>query len=109
MTAGQEVKKIETRLRQLGGKLDHLAGLGAEMADDAHLEYRKQIDHTKGKFAVVQDKLQRFRNSGGQKWENFKASVALAWEDFERAFKAIKQGPLVPIPVESEIVRESGD
>jgi len=109
MTAGQEVEKIETRLRQLGGKLDHLAGLGAEMVDDAHIEYRKQIDHTKDKFTVVRDKLQRFRDSGGQKWESFKGSIASAWQDLEQAFRAVKHGPLVPIPVESEVVHKPAD
>ena len=106
MTAGQEVEKIETRLRQLGGKLDHLAGLGADMADDVHIEYRKQIEHTKDKFTVVRDGLQKFRNSGGQSWESFKGKIALAWQDLERAFRAVKHGPLAAIPVESEVVHK---
>jgi hypothetical protein len=109
MTAGQEVEKIETRLRQLGGKLERLAGLGSEMADDAHIEYRKQIVHTQDKFTVVRDNLQKFKNSGGQSWESFKGNIARAWRDFEQAFRAVRHGPSVPIPVQTEDVGKPED
>jgi hypothetical protein len=103
MSAGQEVVKIETRLRQLGAKLDRLAALGAEMATDSQLEYRKQIDHIKDRHTAVQEQLQRFRAAGGQKWENFKGSIELAWHDLEQAFKGIK--PASPVPGPTETVR----
>lgn len=106
MTAGQEVEKIETKLRQLGGKLDGLVGLGVKMTDDAHVEYRKQLDHTKDKYTVVRDNLQRFKDSGGQKWESFRGGVVKAWQDLEEAFRAVRHGPPVPIPVETEVVRK---
>jgi hypothetical protein len=100
MTAGQEVVKIETRLRQLGTKLDRLAALGAEMATDSQLEYRKQIDHIKERHTAVLEQMRRFRDAGGQKWESFKSSIELAWTDLEQAFKGIKQSPPAPSPNE---------
>ena len=90
-SAGQEVGKIEMRLRQLGTKLDRLVAKADEAGTEAHAEYRKQIDHIKDKHAVVQGKLTAFRVAGGQKWDNFRGGVQIAWHDLEQAFKALKQ------------------
>ena len=89
-SAGQEVGKIETRLRQLGAKLDKLVAKTDEVGADAQADYRKQIDHIKDKHAAVQGKLTAFRAASGQKWENFKGGVEVAWHDLENAFKALK-------------------
>lgn len=102
MSAGQEVEKIETRLRQLGGKLERLASLGSEMAENAQTEYRKQIGHAKDKHTLVRDNLQKFRNAGGQNWESFKGNIAQAWRDFEEAFRAVRHGPPAPVPGPTE-------
>jgi hypothetical protein len=105
MTSGQEIVKIETRLRQLGTKLDRLEGLGAEVAEDSQADFRKQIDHIKEKHTVVREKLQRFKDAGGQKWESFKDSVELAWQELEQAFRTVRHGPPVPIPAKTEVMR----
>jgi len=90
-SAGQEVGKIETRLRQLGAKLDKLVIKADEAGTEVKVEYRKQIDCIKDKHAVVQGKLTEFRAAGGQKWDNFRGGVETAWHDLENAFKALKQ------------------
>jgi hypothetical protein len=90
-SAGQEVGKIETRLRQLGAKLDKLVVKADEAGTEVKVEYRKQIDCIKDKHAVVQGKLTEFRAAGGQKWDNFRGGVETAWHDLENAFKALKQ------------------
>jgi hypothetical protein len=92
-TVGQEVGKIEARLRQLGTKLDSLAAKAAEAGADAKLDYRKQIDLIKDKHSLARSKLEAFRAANGQKWENFKEGVETAWHDLEKAFKALKQDP----------------
>jgi hypothetical protein len=108
-TAGQDVEKIETKLRQLGTKLDRLAASDAERTLDTDIEYRKQIGDAKDKHTVVRERLQTFRNAGGQKWDNFKDSIELAWRDLEKAFLTVRHGPPVPIPVEAEAVRRPED
>jgi archaellum component FlaC len=90
-TTGQEVGKIETRLRQFGTKLDNLVAKAGEAGDEAKNEYRKQIDNIKDKHAVVQSKLNAFKAANGQKWDNFRDGVETAWHDLETAFKALKQ------------------
>ena len=90
-TVGQEVGKIETRLRQLGTRLDRLVAKADEAGTEAKTEYRKQIDHIKDKHAVVQSKLSAFRAANGQKWDDFKSGVETAWHDLENAFKSLKQ------------------
>jgi uncharacterized coiled-coil DUF342 family protein len=90
-TVGQEVGKIETRLRQLGAKLDKLVAEADEAGTEAAIDYRKSIDHIKDKHAVVQSKLNAYKAANGQKWDNFKGGVEIAWQDLADAFKAIKQ------------------
>lgn len=90
-STGQEVGRIETRLRQLGTRLDRLVAKADKAGSEVKLDYRKQIDNAKDKHAVVQEKLGAFRAANGQKWDNFKGGVESAWHDLENAFKALKQ------------------
>ena len=89
-STGQEVGKIETRLRQLGAKLDRLVAKADEAGSEAKADYRKGIDHIKDKHAAVQGKLDAYKSANGQKWDNFKDGVETAWQDLENAFKALK-------------------
>jgi len=88
---GQEVGKIETRLRQLGAKLDKLVAKADEAGTDTTVDYRRSIDLIRDKRAVVQGKLNAYRAANGQKWDSFKGGVEIAWQDLADAFKAIKQ------------------
>ena len=90
-TAGQHVGKIETRLRQLGAKLDRLVAKADEAGSEAKIDYRRSIDRIKDKHAVVQSKLNEYKAANGQKWDNFKGGVEIAWHDLSDAFNAIKQ------------------
>jgi hypothetical protein len=94
-TAGQEIGKIETRLRQLGAKLDRLAAKADEAQNEvqteAKLDYRRLVDLAKSKQAVVRGKLDAYKAANGQKWDNFKEGVEVAWRDLASAFKAVKQ------------------
>jgi len=92
-STGQEVGRIETRLRQLGAKLDKLAAKAVEAGGDVKLDYCKQIDLIKDKHSVVRSKLDAFKAANGQKWDHFKGGVETAWHDLENAFKALKQDP----------------
>jgi len=96
-TAGQEVGRIETRLRQLGAKLDRLAAKADEAGAEVKTDYRQRLDHIKNRHAVVQGKLQAFRSASGQKWDDFRGGVETAWHDLENAFKALKQPPQPPL------------
>jgi predicted nucleic acid-binding Zn-ribbon protein len=89
-TAGQEVGKIEARLRQLGTRLDRLVAKADAVGTEVKLDYRQQIEHAKEKQVVVRDKLDAYRAAGGQKWDNFKGGVESAWHELEDAFKALK-------------------
>lgn len=92
-TPGQEVGRIERRLRQLGADLDKLAAKATEAKLDANLDYRRQIDLIREKHAQVRVRLDEFRAAHGQKWDSFRAGVVTAWRDLDDAFKAIRQAP----------------
>ena len=100
-STGQEVGKIETRLRQLGTKLDRLNAKAAEAGADAKLDYRKQIDLIRDKHALVSSKLAAFRAANGQKWDNFRGGVETAWHDLENAFRALAQDASKPPAADS--------
>jgi len=89
-TVGQEVGKIETRLRQLGAELDKLVAKAGEADTEAAIDYRRSVDHIKDKHAVVQSKLNAYKAANGQKWDSFKGGIEIAWRDLADAFKAIK-------------------
>ena len=90
-TAGQQVGRIETRLRQLGTRLDRLVAKADKAETEVTADYSKQIGHAKDKQAVVRERLNAFRAANGQKWDNFKGGVESAWRDLEMAFKALKE------------------
>lgn len=94
-TAGQEIGKIETRLRQMSARLDRLSAKADEAQreeqTEAKLDYRRRIDFAKSKHAAVRGKLDAYRAANGEKWENFKGQVETAWRDWAAAFKAVKQ------------------
>jgi hypothetical protein len=90
-TAGQDIGRIERRLRQLGAKLDGLVTKAEEAGTEAKMDYRRQIDNIKEKHSAVQGKLDAFRAANGQKWDSFKGGIETAWHELENAFKALKQ------------------
>ena len=89
-TAGQQVGKIETRLRQLGARLDRLVARADAAGTEIKVDYRNQIDHVRERHAAVHDKLRAFRAANGRKWDDFRGGVETAWHDFENALKALE-------------------
>jgi hypothetical protein len=89
-TAGQEVGRIETRLRQLGTRVDRLVAKASEAGAEVKVDFGKQVDYVKDKRAAVQSQLDAFRAARGQKWDNFKGGVEMAWRDLENAYKVLE-------------------
>jgi len=89
--AGQQIGRIEIRLRQLGLRLDRLVAKADEAGPEATSDYRQQIDRIREKHAVARGKMKAFRDANGEKWENFKGGVEIACHDLENAFKAVSQ------------------
>jgi hypothetical protein len=89
-SAGQEVGKIETRLRHLGAKLDRLVVKADQAGAEVTAEYREQLGRIKETHAVVRGKLDAYKAVRCEKWDNFRAGVEAAWTDLEKAFRALK-------------------
>jgi hypothetical protein len=90
-TVGQVVGKIETRLRQLGTRLDRLVAKADEAGTEAKNEHRQRLTHIKDKLAVVRSKLDAFRAAHGRRWDDFRGGIETAWHDLENALQALKQ------------------
>jgi hypothetical protein len=89
-SAGQQVGRIETRLRQLNTRLDRLVAKADLAGTEVKADLRKQVDHAKEKHAVVQSKLGAFMAGNGEQWDHFKGGVEVAWRDLDDALKAIE-------------------
>lgn len=89
-SAGQEVRKIETRLRQLGTRLDRMVAKAELPGAAVKPDFRKQVDHAKEKHTAVQSKLNAFRTANGEQWSHFKNGVEVAWRDLDDALRAIE-------------------
>lgn len=93
-TAGQELERIETRLRQMSTRLDRLVAKEdsnqREAQTEAELDYRRRIELARSKHAAVRGKLDAYKAANGEKWENFKGAVETAWRDWAAALKAVK-------------------
>jgi len=92
-TAGQELTRLEKRLRQLGTDIDRLAAgtHEAEPGDEATRQRREQVDFTRQKHAVVRSRLDAFKTANGQKWDNFRPGIETAWHDLENALRVLKE------------------
>lgn len=90
-TPGQELSKIETRLRQLGARLDRLVAKADAAGTEVKVDFRNQVDLVREKHASVHDRLRTFRAANGQKWDDFRGGVETAWHDFENALRALEQ------------------
>ena len=90
-TAGQEVGKHKTQLRQLGGKLVRMVAKTDEVGAGAQEEYRACVEHMKDKHTAVQARLDSYRSDKGAKWEYFKGGVETTWQDLANAFRAVRQ------------------
>lgn len=88
-TAGQEIVKIETRLRQLRTKLDRLVAKADEPGAEVKPDYREQLKSASDSHAVVLSKLSAFRAGRGRKWDDFRPDVEIAWQDFDKALRAL--------------------
>lgn len=102
-STGQEVGRIETRLRQFGTKLDRMVAKADSDGVAADSDYRRQLGEVKEKHATVRGRLDAFKLARGQKWDNFKAGVEAAWRETMEAFAALVAGQrLQPVPVTVE-------
>ena len=83
------VAKMETRIENLGAKLDHLVAKAKEAGTDAKTDYRKRIHDLKAKYRAAQSKLDELRAASSEKWDAVKAGVENAWAELEAAFKKL--------------------
>jgi hypothetical protein len=101
-STGQEVGRIETRVRQFGTKLDRLLAQ-ADADGGAESDYRRQLGEVKEKHATVRSRLDAFKAARGQKWDNFRNGVEAAWRETMEAFATLAAARrLVPVPVTAE-------
>lgn len=102
-STGQEVGRIETRLRQFGAKLDRMVAKAEAEGAAAESDYRRLLGEVKDKHATVCSRLDAFKLARGQKWDNFRAGVEAAWRETMEAFTELVAGQrLQPVRVTVE-------
>jgi uncharacterized coiled-coil DUF342 family protein len=88
-TMNEHAGKMETQLKELGGKLDALVAKAEKANAAAKVDYRKGVDDVRAKFRVAHAKLDELKQGGSDKWETLKVGVETAWADLEVAFKKL--------------------
>jgi len=91
-TACQQIAEIETRLRQLGAKLDRLSAKADETQDQVQTEvwlnYRRRLASAKNGQAVVRGKLEAYRAAHAH-CDNVREGIDVAWRDWASAYNAV--------------------
>lgn len=74
-TIEAQLEKWEQDIHRLEGKLD-------EFAEDARLQYRRQLDQLRAEQAELRRKIGEWKSSGKEAWPELKVGLNTAWEDF---------------------------
>ena len=80
------VGKMESQLKEWGGKLEELA---SKAKDVAKADYHKLLDDAHAKHRAAQAKLEELKEAGSDKWESLKSGAEKAWAEVEAAFKKL--------------------
>jgi hypothetical protein len=82
--------RMETQLKHWGAKLDELAARAEEASAEVRNDYHKHIYELRKKHQTMQSKFEELRSARNDKWETFKSGIETAWNEFEIAFKGLK-------------------
>lgn len=76
---------METRLGQIGAKIDELQARTQQAGADTRANLQEQIEALKTKRDAVNQRLEEFNAAGGSAWESLKGGLQSAWEDLSSA------------------------
>ena len=77
---------METRLRDLGAKIDDLLSK-AEVAKE---KAQVKADELRAKQEAAMSKLKEMKDCGGEAWREFKPGLDRAWEDLRQAWDELR-------------------
>ncbi|MGF1542479.1 MAG: hypothetical protein ACFCU5_18890 [Pleurocapsa sp.] len=76
---------METRLSQIGAKIDELQARTQQAGADTRAKLEEQIEVLKAKRDNVNRRLEEFTAAGESAWESLKSGLQSAWEDLSGA------------------------
>ncbi|NCO75587.1 MAG: hypothetical protein GW795_06280 [Cyanobacteria bacterium] len=79
--------EMETKLQELGAKLDHWNTKKDEITDEAKAEAEEKLRVLKAKKEAVEAKLIELKSSGDEAWETLKSGFQNACDELTSAFE----------------------
>jgi phage host-nuclease inhibitor protein Gam len=84
----KQIDKMVTRLKELEQEIRELEKLADYAVAELKAEYSQQIKDLFLKKDVLQTKVSKVIEAGGNAWEDMKAGSELSWEVFEDSVKS---------------------
>lgn len=78
---------METRLRELGQKIDALSREAQNTALDAKETYREGIDALRSQRDEIARNLQRLKQSSGRAWEDIQGGMDTVWDNVQAVLR----------------------
>jgi len=79
--------EMETKLQQLGSKIDDMKAKANRVGADAKAEVDKQIEELTAKRVAIQQKLVDLKSSSDDAWKTIQTGIQTAWEDLSTSFE----------------------
>ncbi|MEA5556499.1 sll1863 family stress response protein [Nodularia spumigena] len=76
---------METKLSELGVKIDQLQVKAEKAGTDAKANFNQQIEDLKTKRHAMQQKLAEFKSSGDEAWASMQTGLKSAWDELSSA------------------------
>ena len=80
------VTKLQDVLALWGAKLTELAAKVDAARQEGKIEARNQLEEARDKLELARSKLDEAKETGEDRWDNFKAAVESSWKELEGAF-----------------------
>ena len=76
---------METKLSELGVKIDQLQVKAEKACTDAKANFNQQIEDLKTKLHAMQQKLAEFKSSWDEAWASMQTGLKSAWDELSSA------------------------
>lgn len=84
-TVDRTVSKLQNELELWGAKLNELLAKAEVVSQEATTDARKHLEDATDKLAAARGKLEETKDTGEDKWEEFKTGMERSWRELERA------------------------
>ncbi len=87
-TRDEYLEKLKAKMDQWNAELSRLEAKANEVEADAKIEYKTQLEKLRTRKMELQQKIDELRNTSGDAWQDVKAGIENAWQEFGESVKS---------------------